>query len=344
MMKKAVRSLSFRRRKKPGVDAVADPSDVTLTEGSAPSAREDPVPDMKASEPPVSAELLAKPFAEAPATPSRASMDIGQSVSSGGNLGVGSDPGLSQPPVREPSGTSSPNRSSRLTQKYPGTEMKRVTVTDDQVPWDAEVPGYAPPDFTADEVLKAGEADKPDPRDMNVEICERLSTSSSAFVELEEDGRPRNPQGRTGMAGRGSFYQWGPNLCVDPLITRVEKDSGALQVVVMRRKDAQAWALPGAIIKQGETEEQAVERKMKEIAADLTEGAGSADGKPDQKLQKLLDLASKVCSDGRSIYKGYMDDPRNTDHAWCETTAYHFHCDEEVCRSEARTSDSQTSE
>lgn len=25
------------------------------------------------------------------------------------------------------------------------------------------------------------------------------------------------------------------------------------------------------------------------------------------------------------IYEGYIDDPRNTDNAWIETVAYHFH-------------------
>lgn len=28
---------------------------------------------------------------------------------------------------------------------------------------------------------------------------------------------------------------------------------------------------------------------------------------------------------GTEIYTGYVDDPRNTDNAWFETTAYNFH-------------------
>lgn len=28
---------------------------------------------------------------------------------------------------------------------------------------------------------------------------------------------------------------------------------------------------------------------------------------------------------GSEIYSGYVDDPRNTDNAWIETTAYNFH-------------------
>lgn len=30
------------------------------------------------------------------------------------------------------------------------------------------------------------------------------------------------------------------------------------------------------------------------------------------------------------VYRGYVDDPRITDHAWIETTAFHFHCPKEV--------------
>lgn len=28
---------------------------------------------------------------------------------------------------------------------------------------------------------------------------------------------------------------------------------------------------------------------------------------------------------GKEVYKGYVDDPRNTDNAWMETIAYNFH-------------------
>ena len=33
---------------------------------------------------------------------------------------------------------------------------------------------------------------------------------------------------------------------------------------------------------------------------------------------------------GKEVYRGYVDDPRNTDNAWTETTAYHFHCSAEL--------------
>ena len=30
------------------------------------------------------------------------------------------------------------------------------------------------------------------------------------------------------------------------------------------------------------------------------------------------------------VYRGYVDDPRTTDNAWMETTAFHFHCPPEI--------------
>ncbi len=34
------------------------------------------------------------------------------------------------------------------------------------------------------------------------------------------DGLPLNPKGRTGLTGRGTLYRWGPNHCVDCIVTR----------------------------------------------------------------------------------------------------------------------------
>ena len=42
-------------------------------------------------------------------------------------------------------------------------------------------------------------------------------------------------------------------------------------------------------------------------------------------LDELFDVKKGV-----PVYKGYVDDPRNTDNAWIETTAYSFHCSLEL--------------
>lgn len=105
--------------------------------------------------------------------------------------------------------------------------------------------------------------------------------SQNGLYEIE-NGRPRNPAGRTGLVGRGLLGRWGPNHAADPIITRWKRDKSGnkithpisgkniLQFVAIKRKDCGEWAIPG-------------------------------------------------------IYKGYVDDPRNTDNAWMETEAVNYH-------------------
>lgn len=39
--------------------------------------------------------------------------------------------------------------------------------------------------------------------------------------------------------------------------------------------------------------------------------------------------AATLFENGKQIYRGYIDDPRNTDNAWTETTAFLFHCSDQ---------------
>ena len=48
-------------------------------------------------------------------------------------------------------------------------------------------------------------------------------------------------------------------------------------------------------------------------------------------MDSLLDELF-AAENGRVLYRGYVDDPRNTDHAWMETTAFHFHCNAECAK------------
>ena len=43
-------------------------------------------------------------------------------------------------------------------------------------------------------------------------------------------------------------------------------------------------------------------------------------------------MLEELFASGQVVYRGYVDDPRNTDHAWMETTAFHFHCNAECAR------------
>ena len=64
-----------------------------------------------------------------------------------------------------------------------------------------------------------------------------------------------------------------------------------------------------------------VKREFKEEAGNLPTEAEQA------RCHQLID---ELFARHEVVYQGYVDDPRSTDNAWIETTAYHFHCSTEI--------------
>eukprot|EP00096_Caligus_rogercresseyi_P004086 TRINITY_DN18226_c0_g1_i1.p1 TRINITY_DN18226_c0_g1~~TRINITY_DN18226_c0_g1_i1.p1 ORF type:complete len:300 (-),score=63.88 TRINITY_DN18226_c0_g1_i1:1-900(-) len=209
----------------------------------------------------------------------------------------------------------------------------RLKVPNIDVPWETEVELYDPISFTAPFVLKAPWADPP------LEEREPLWNSLDGKVDRRSGGGKykvqgkvcRNIGGRTGLRGRGVLGKWGPNHAADPIVTRWKRDecnnevlidptSGKkiLQFVAIKRRDTGDWALPGGMVDPGETVSLAVRREFMEEAMDSTQGT------PEENAAKAQ-MVEKFFSKGIEIYKGYVDDPRNTDNAWMETTAFLFH-------------------
>ena len=61
---------------------------------------------------------------------------------------------------------------------------------------------------------------------------------------------------------------------------------------------------------------------------EFTEEAGNLATK--EQRGRFEKLADELFASGRVVYRGYVDDPRNTDNAWIETTAFHYHCNMEL--------------
>ena len=97
--------------------------------------------------------------------------------------------------------------------------------------------------------------------------------------------------------------------------------TGELQLVVIKRKDTGAWALPGGMVDAGEAVSQTVKREFSEEAGALTD--------PEAKARFGVLIDELFGDGGELVYTGYVDDPRNTDNAWMETAAFHFHCSAE---------------
>eukprot|EP00964_Phaeocystis_antarctica_P124089 scaffold87780_cov28-Phaeocystis_antarctica.AAC.1 len=159
---------------------------------------------------------------------------------------------------------------------------------------------------------------------------------------------PTRADGRECTAGK-----WGPNHAADPIVTRFDPGRpDQLQVVAIKRKDTGDWALPGGMVDSGETVSLTVKREFEEEAGNLAiypeQQARSNPALVPTRLtlapalalalalartQALFKVSLDALFDrGKEIYRGYVDDPRNTDNAWMETTAFHFHCSDAVAR------------
>jgi len=117
----------------------------------------------------------------------------------------------------------------------------------------------------------------------------------------------------------------------DPIVTRYNEDTQYFEVVVIKRKDTGEWALPGGMVDFGEEVSATVKREFREEACN----AFASHLTPEQRKQEerkfdaLLDDLFQDRTESKVVYKGYVDDPRNTDNAWLESVAFHFHCNPE---------------
>eukprot|EP00514_Thraustochytrium_sp_LLF1b_P010458 CAMPEP_0184559304 /NCGR_PEP_ID=MMETSP0199_2-20130426/46359_1 /TAXON_ID=1112570 /ORGANISM="Thraustochytrium sp., Strain LLF1b" /LENGTH=1234 /DNA_ID=CAMNT_0026956591 /DNA_START=1 /DNA_END=3705 /DNA_ORIENTATION=+ len=193
------------------------------------------------------------------------------------------------------------------------------------IPFSTPMPDYSPVSYVSGSVLendctkKEGGWADPVFEQLSPETLDsRLSYHNKIFVD--ENGFPLNPVGRTGMTNRGLLGKWGPNHAADAIVTRYY--NGKLQVVAIQRKDNNLWALPGGMVDAGESVSMATRREFREEAGNLDLN--------ETETKQYHDALDKVFSDGKPIYKGYVDDPRNTDNAWMESTFTLFHCDEKL--------------
>ena len=102
-------------------------------------------------------------------------------------------------------------------------------------------------------------------------------------------------------------------------MTRRHPVTSHLQMVAVLRLDTGEWAIPGGMRdKEGELFTKTMMREFKE------EAEKAPDPKTAAQLEELFQ------NQGVFVYCGYVDDPRNTDNAWMETVAHHFHCDSDL--------------
>ena len=202
------------------------------------------------------------------------------------------------------------------------TYPQRFPVSDEMVPWSVPFSAYKPTSYTYEGFKGRSFADTDDPSQI-AGLRGRLTYEPAGMQwDPSTPSVPLNPIGRTGMCERGRLARWGPNHAADPIVTRFEPATGELQLVVIKRSDTGAWALPGGMVDPGEAVSTTVRREFDEEAGALQD--------PQQRARFTALADQLFATGGEVVYRGYVDDPRNTDNSWMETCAIHFHCSDEL--------------
>ncbi len=210
----------------------------------------------------------------------------------------------------------------------PSDYPERFPVPEVLAPWELDIRDYHPPFYISESVrhaspgknndfyspgMKNGKIGNQnawsDPVDINLVVDLKTRTSFSGPILFDPAGYPLNPLGRTGIAGRGSLGKWGPNLAVDPVVTRLNPRNGKLELALVKRKESDQWGLPGTFSLPGESPAQAVSRSLFEKTGLKNEFLG-----------------------GRQTGTFVIKDYRNTDNAWIESIVIHLHLQgEDAC-------------
>ncbi|CAF0787906.1 unnamed protein product [Didymodactylos carnosus] len=150
---------------------------------------------------------------------------------------------------------------------------------------------------------------------------------------------PLSPMGRTGCRGRGALIRWGPNKTIMAIITRWKKLRGQfvivdgqkmLEAMVFKDKLTGDWKLPGGKILGVESPYGAVCRSFNKLAFQDEDSEHSLSLTEKDMVDHFSSFADEGRNDNTSfeshmVYKGYIDDLRNTDNAWVEAEIWNFH-------------------
>jgi ADP-ribose pyrophosphatase len=187
----------------------------------------------------------------------------------------------------------------RIRGERPASYPPRQRISIDFAPWSVECPEYDPPYFVHESVLANDPETIPggwaDPEDFGAAI----SPDRFEGVRHRDDpGRPLNPRGRTGLAGRGLLGRWGPNRAAAAIVLRVSTNREHVDVLLGAKEDDGKLWLPKGFARENEEDPQAVDRIL--------------ESETGWRPEPRADLP---------LHEGYFYDPRQTDHAWVEIRA-----------------------
>ncbi|XP_037542317.1 transient receptor potential cation channel subfamily M member 2 [Nematolebias whitei] len=162
---------------------------------------------------------------------------------------------------------------------YPNCKVTRFAVPEEKVPWEVSFSSYNPTYY-------------------DFENKNRSPETLHGY---------RNPQGRTGIVGRGCLSRLGPNPNLDLVLTRWrDSERLVLEYLAVWDEHQGCLTLPGGPIDSAD-----------HLPVALKSTLGN----------KLYEALNIKLSEGTKVCEGYADDCRNTDNAWVETTIVNIHLD-----------------
>lgn len=203
--------------------------------------------------------------------------------------------------------------------------IQRFTVPDELISWEVKFEDYNPPFYESSVIDGKPWADPkfddPSFKPRFNELDGKVNRVSHIGSYRIEKGLPLNLFGRTGITGRGVLGRYGVNHAADPIVSTWKRDENkkiivneksskqVLRILCIKRSDTGAIALPGGMVDPGEQVSTTLKREFIEEALN---------GK-----MKEPEL-DEFFSNGVEIYKGYVDDPRNTDNGEKSSKLYKF--------------------
>ncbi len=187
----------------------------------------------------------------------------------------------------------------KIRAERPASYPERQRISIDESLWLLDCEDYAPPYHVDQTVLEAagdrGDKGWADPEEVDSAV---LAERPARF--RDDEGRPLNPRGRTGIAGRGLLGLWGANASVVGVVLRTSAVTGELQILLGSSEDDPTLQVPKGFLFPDEQPEDGLLRVMQVEAGWRPQGAPIP------------------------LSDGYAYDARQTDHAWVEQRAYLF--------------------
>ncbi|MHC4129888.1 MAG: NUDIX domain-containing protein [Planctomycetota bacterium] len=185
-------------------------------------------------------------------------------------------------------------------QAYP--PRQRISI--DVALWDVDCDEYDPPYYVDESVLRSDTQRVPGgwahPEDFG-KVKDDVVAGASRH--RDDEGRPLNPRGRTGIAGRGLLGRWGVNPAAGAVVVRRGEEANRVDILVGKKEGATGLSLPKGFLRAGEEAECGITRIL-EAETGWT---------PQQH--------------GDEVFEGFFYDPRQTDHAWVEMRTFLFFMD-----------------